>query len=134
MVFGLKREIAADALFPMMFCSASHNIAGHALLETFVDLLPGADVRGSIKGKAGAKDVEFECKDVAFPSALIFKTISDPFSGQISLFRVFSGTIKSDTVYWNTKRDHEERVGKLQMVQGKQLTHVPELRAGISVQ
>jgi elongation factor G len=60
----------------------------------------------------------------------VFKTFSDPFSGRGSLFRVYSGTFKSDTGYWNTTRDHEERVGKLQLLQGKQQAPVSELRAG----
>ena len=60
----------------------------------------------------------------------MFKTFSDPFSGRVSLFRVYSGTFTSDTPYWNTTKDHEERVGKLQLLQGKQQVPVPELRAG----
>ena len=60
----------------------------------------------------------------------MFKTFSDPFSGRVSLFRVYSGTLQSDHAYWNTTRDHEERVGKLQVLQGKQQIPVPELRAG----
>src|SRR6185369_16338950 len=53
-----------------------------------------------------------------------------PFSGRVSLFRVYSGTFKSDTAYWNTTKDHEERIGKLQVLQGKQQIPVPELKAG----
>src|SRR5207237_4487063 len=74
--------------------------------------------------------ITFERRAEAFPCALVFKPSSDPFSGRVSLFRVFSGTMKSDTSYWNTTRDHEERVGKLQLLQGKQQVPIPELRAG----
>jgi len=72
----------------------------------------------------------FERRAEGFPTALVFKTFSDPFSGRVSLFRVFSGTIKSDTSYWNTSKDHEERIGKLQLLQGKQQVAVAELKAG----
>ena len=52
--------------------------------------------------------VFYTCVVVLIPlSALVFKTFSDPFSGRVSLFRVYSGTLKSDTGYWNTTRDHE---------------------------
>src|SRR5205823_8550757 len=81
------------------------------------------------KDKKG-ETVEIDRRDQAFPSALVFKTFSDPFSGRVSLFRVYSGTFKSDTSYWNTTRDHEERIGKLQLLQGKQQVPVAELRAG----
>src|SRR6202035_1819534 len=79
---------------------------------------------------AKGQTIAFERRAEAFPGALVFKTFSDPFSGRVSLFRVFSGTLKSDTGYWNTTRDHEERVGKLQLLQGKQQVPVSELRAG----
>jgi elongation factor G len=131
MIDGLKREIAAHEIFPIVFTSASRNIAGHALLDVIVSLLPSADEATTVPGKTPkGEDITFERRPEAFTSALIFKTNSDPFSGRISIFRVYSGTLKSDTGYWSPSREHEERVGKLQALQGKQQTPVPELRAG----
>jgi elongation factor G len=128
---GLRREIAAHEIFPVVCVSASHNIGGHAILDAIVEMFPAADARGKILGKgADGTEISFDCNDNAFPSALIFKTTSDPFSGQVSLFRIFSGTFKSDTAYKNTTKDHDERLGKLQAVQGKTMTHAPELHAG----
>src|SRR4030095_15478295 len=90
-----------------------------------------ADVETKVDGKdKKGEPTTFDRRAEAFASALVFKTFSDPFSGRVSLFRVYSGTLKSDTAYWNTARDHEERVGKLQLLQGKQQIPVPELRAG----
>ena len=128
---GLRREIKHLQIYPVLFTSASHNIGGHAVLDAFVSLLPSPDEAKTIQGKdkKGA-DVTWERRAEAFPGALVFKTFSDPFSGRVSLFRVFSGTFKSDTSYWNATRDHEERVGKLQLLQGKHQEHVSELRAG----
>ncbi len=131
LIDGLKREILHHQIFPVLFASASHNIGGHPILDAFVSLLPGADEQKTIEGKDGkGQPATFERRAEAFPAALVFKTFSDPFSGRVSLFRVFSGTLKSDTSYWNTTRDHEERVGKLQLLQGKQQVAVPELKAG----
>ncbi|HEV8658653.1 MAG TPA: elongation factor G [Thermoanaerobaculia bacterium] len=131
LIDGLKREISHHQIFPVLLVSASHNIGGHALLDSFVSLLPPADETKSIEGKDDkGQPITFERRAEGFPAALVFKTFSDPFSGRVSLFRVFSGTLKSDTTYWNTTRDHEERVGKLQLLQGKQQVVVPELRAG----
>jgi elongation factor G len=128
---GLKREISHHQIFPLLLTSASHNIGGHAILDSMVALLPSADEAKTIAGKnAKGEDVTFERRAEAFPAALVFKTFSDPFSGRVSLFRVYSGTFKSDTSYWNTARDHEERLGKLQVLQGKQQMPISELKSG----
>jgi elongation factor G len=63
-------------------------------------------------------------------SAFVFRTIADPHAGRVSLFRVYSGTFKSDSTVHNTTRDVAERVGHLELLQGKTQTPVPELLAG----
>jgi len=128
---GLKREVAHHQIYPVLLASASHNIGGPAILDAFVSLLPSPEEAKTIEGKnAKGESVTFDRRPEAFPSALVFKTFSDPFSGRVSLFRVYSGTLQSDHAYWNTGREHEERIGKLQVLQGKQQIPVPELRAG----
>jgi elongation factor G len=128
---GLKREVAHHEIYPVMISAASHNIGGHALLDAFVSLLPAADEVKKVDGKdRKGEPLTFDARAEAFPAALVFKTFSDPFSGRVSLFRVYSGTVQSDHAYWNTTRDHEERAGKLQVLQGKQQMPVAELRAG----
>jgi elongation factor G len=131
LIDGLKREIAHHQIYPVLLTSASHNIGGHPVLDAFVAMLPAADEEKKVEGKdKKGEPATFDRRAEAFASALVFKTFSDPFSGRVSLFRVYSGTLKSDTAYWNTTRDHEERIGKLQLLQGKQQIPVPELRAG----
>ena len=128
---GLKREVGHHQIFPIVLDSASHNIGGHAILDAIVALLPPADEVKTVDGKdKKGEPITFDRRAEAFPSALVFKTFSDPFSGRVSLFRVYSGTLQSDHTYWNTTKDHEERVGKLQLIQGKQQVSVPELKAG----
>jgi elongation factor G len=128
---GLSREVAHHQIYPVMVASASHNIGGHAILDAFVSLLPAASEARKIEGKdRKGEPLAFDARPEAFASALVFKTFSDPFSGRVSLFRVYSGTLLSDHAYWNSSRDHEERIGKLQVLQGKQQLPVQELRAG----
>jgi len=128
---GLKREVGHHQIFPVVLDSAAHNIGGHAILDAIVALLPAADAQKTIEGKdRKGETVTFDRRAEAFPAALVFKTFSDPFSGRVSLFRVYSGTFQSDHAYWNTTKDHEERVGKLQLIQGKQQVPIGELRAG----
>jgi elongation factor G len=131
LIEGLKREVSHHQIFPVLCDSASHNIGGHAILDACVSLLPSPEDVKTIEGKGRKGEaITFDRRPEAFPAALVFKTFSDPFSGRVSLFRVFSGTFKSDNTYWNTTRDHEERIGKLQVLQGKQQAPIGELRAG----
>ena len=131
LIDGLNREVAHHEIYPVLFSSASHNIGGHPILDAFVSLLPSPEVVKEISGtdKKG-EPLTYDRRPEAFPAALVFKTFSDPFSGRVSLFRVYSGTMTSDHAYWNATRDHEERFGKLQVLQGKNQVPVNELRAG----
>jgi elongation factor G len=131
LIDGMKREILHHQIVPVFFASASHNIGGHAILDAIVSLLPSPEEVKTIDGKnPKGEKITFDRRAEAFPAALVFKTFSDPFSGRVSLMRVFCGTFKSDTTYWNASREHEERIGKLQVLQGKQQIPVAELRAG----
>jgi elongation factor G len=128
---GLRREVSHHEIFPLFYTAASHNIGGHALLDAIVSLLPSADELKSVAGRdRQGNAAQLERRAEAFPGALVFKTFSDPFAGRVSLFRVYGGAFRSDTSYWNATRDHEERIGKLQLLQGKQQLPVSELRAG----
>jgi elongation factor G len=128
---GLRREVAHHEIYPVLIASASHNIGGQPILDAFVTLLPSPEEVKTLEGtNPKGEKITFDRRPEAFPAALVFKTFSDPFSGRVSLFRVYSGTLQSDHAYWNTKREHEERVGKLQVLQGKTQIPVPELRAG----
>jgi elongation factor G len=128
---GLRREVSHHEIFPILLASASHNIGGQAILDAIAGMMPSAEELKTIDGKdRKGETITFDRRAEAFPAALVFKTFSDPFSGRVSLFRVFSGTFKCDHAYWNTSRDHEERVGKLQVLQGKQQIAVTELKAG----
>jgi elongation factor G len=131
LIDGLRREVGHHEIYPVLCGSASHNIGGHAILDAFVSLLPAADEVKTIEGRdrKGAP-ITFERRAEAFPCGLVFKSFSDPFSGRVSLFRVYSGTFTSDHAYWNATREHEERIGKLQLLQGKHQVPVSELRAG----
>lgn len=130
-VAGLRREVAAHEIFPLMFASSSHNVGGHAILDVLANLVPAPTEVKSVNARTlKGEPVAIEPADSAHPAALVFKTISDPFAGRLSLFRVYAGVIQSDHVYWNASKEHEERIGKLQLLQGKQQIHVSELRAG----
>ena len=130
LIRGLREEIRDGSIQPVAFTAPSHNIGGHALLDLIAEAIPSpADVKLPTAKRSGGEEVQLERGD-GHTTALVFKTLSDPFSGQISIIRVYTGTLKSDTSYFNVTRDHEERVGKLQVLQGKQQQHVSHLEAG----
>lgn len=131
LVKGLRAAIAAGRLFPVLPVSGARNVGLHPLLDAIADLLPSPAERPDAVGKdlAGKEAARPPRPDAPF-SAFVFKTLVDPHAGRISLFRVYSGTLKSDSTVHNATRDVPERVGALELLQGKQQTPVPELQAG----
>jgi elongation factor G len=128
---GLRRAVGAGRIFPVLPASSLLNVGVHALLDAIVDLLPSPAERGDAVGMDGAK-AEARRKPAADAplSAFVWKTMVDPHAGRISLFRVYSGTLKADAGVHNTSRDAAERVGSLLLLQGKTQTQVPEIQAG----
>ncbi len=132
LALGLRRAVAAGKVFPVLPASSILNVGVHAILDAIVDLLPSPADRGEAKGIDPATKAEATRKPTADAplSAFVFKTLVDPHAGRISLFRVYSGTLKSDSVVHNVSRDATERAGSLLLLQGKAQTQVPEIQAG----
>ena len=130
LVDGLRRGVAAGRIFPVACTSATANIGIQPLLDAIVTLVSSpADRSFGAQGKGGdAIDVAAKDSD---PLALyVWKTVADPFAGRITMFRVISGAVKSDSTVHNVTRDSPERLGHLMLLQGKTSSNVPELKAG----
>jgi elongation factor G len=129
---GLRAAFVAGKLYPALPLSAQRNVGLHALLDAFVDLLPSPLDRGALVGtEPGSKQAVSRKPAADAPvSAYVFKTLADPHAGRISLFRVYSGTLASDSTLQNVGRDVSERLGSLLLVQGKTQTQTSELQAG----
>jgi elongation factor G len=130
LVAGLKRGIAAAKIVPLVLASATANIGLQPLLDAIVTYVPSPAERPLRARTADGEDVEIVTKDGGAVSAFVWKTVADPFAGRITLFRVLSGTLKSDTTVHNVTKDTVERLGHLVVVQGKTQTNVPEIKAG----
>jgi len=131
LVRGLREAVAAGRIFPVLPASAARNVGLHPLLDAIVDLLPSpADRPDAFGVDAGKQEASRPPRPDAPFSAFVFKTVVDPHAGRISLFRVYSGTLKADGNVHNSSRDVAERVGALELLQGKQQTPVPEIQAG----
>ena len=130
LVSGLRTAIAAGKVFPLVCTSATVNAGVQPLLDAIVSYLPSpADRPFKGTGKDGA-EVICKADEKASPSAFVWKTVADAFAGRITLFRVVTGTLKSDSVVYNKTKDTPERLGHLELLQGKTHTAVPEIKAG----
>jgi elongation factor G len=129
---GLRQAVLAGRIFPVLPASSLRNVGLQPILDAMVDLLPSPAERGEVGGTDPVRKAETARKpsaDAPF-SAFVFKTIADPHAGRLSLFRVYSGTLRSDSTVHNASRDVSERVGALELLQGKNQTPVPEIQAG----
>jgi elongation factor G len=127
---GLKAEIAARKIFPVLCASSSLGIGVLRILDACVALLPspeGSTVTGT--GKDG-KEVKVFTNEKDHAVAQAFKTVSDPFAGRLTFLRIRSGHFQSDGTYWNASRGTPERFSGLFLPQGKEHVNVPEAKAG----
>jgi elongation factor G len=127
----LKRGVTAGRIFPVTCGAATRNLGTDRLLGALVEDLPSPAMRGPLAALGGDGDgIEVEPDDDAPLLAYVFKTLADPYAGRINLFRVFRGTIGSDSQAINASRHHKERIGQLTQPLGKDLEPVAELGAG----
>lgn len=129
---GICRGIADGSLVPVFCGSAIHNLGVQILMDAIIDYMPSPADRPVIKAKKAGSDEEVEVKATidAPVSALIFKTVADPFVGKISLFRVYSGILKTDSVLYNSTSEKTEKIANLFVMRGKKQIPVDKLIAG----
>ncbi len=132
LISGLRKSMRAGSICPVFFVSSTGLIAIRQLLDAFVDLYPNPLERGPVPvlTLTSNEEKEFQVSKDGPAAAYIFKTLADPFAGRITMLKVFSGSLKSDTTYHNLRRDADERVGALQVFQGKSHEPVTEAKTG----
>jgi len=126
---GLKKAVSERSLFPVFALSGGKNIGVQPLADALVDIVPTPDWRPISLSVDGEKQDVAVDADPPF-AAYVFKTISDPFTGRISLFRVLSGGVETDLTVANANKQGSERLGALSVIQGRELEHVAELAPG----
>jgi elongation factor G len=130
---GIKAAVRDGRLFPILVASGTQNIGIQPLMNSIVELAPAPDELGTAKGRPApeAEDMlEREVSDAAPFSAFVFKTVADPFAGRINIFKIYSGSVKSDATVYNISKSTQERLGPLHAMQGKSLEKIPEAHAG----
>ncbi|MDE3162842.1 MAG: elongation factor G [Acidobacteriota bacterium] len=143
LIAALHEAIREDRIFPVLFTSGLANMATDHLLDFIKVYAPSPLERApfAIKSPAAPADASngstsdaklaLRRVDDAEPTALIvFKTMTDPFAGRISFFKVASGVVKNDATVENYTRRGQERLSHLSIMQGRKAVEVAELHAG----
>src|SRR5260370_1216392 len=130
-IAAMKKGMAAGEIFPL-FCGAAELTYGtRALLSKVVELLPSPADRPSLEAQkwGSAERLTLSPADAGPLAAQGFKTISEPHVGDVTYFRVFSGTVRNGQDVWNAPREAVEKLNHLSVAVGKARTEIARGRA-----
>ena len=148
LIAALHEAIREDRIFPVLFVSGETNVATDHLLDFIKVYAPApierapiqvkipaleavaAQGEGEASGSAGTAVSSRKVDDVEPPALFVYKTMTDPFAGRISFFKVISGVVKNDATLENYTRHGQERLSHLSIMQGRKAIEVAELHAG----
>jgi len=132
-IAAMKEGMKRGEIFPLFSCSAELTYGIRAVLTKIVELMPSAydmEELHAFKGAEGSATVEIHARDDAPFAAFVFKTQSEPHVGDVSFFRILSGTVVNGQEVFNATRNTVEKLGHLSVSLGRERTEVPRLRAG----
>ncbi|HEU4944103.1 MAG TPA: elongation factor G [Solirubrobacterales bacterium] len=130
-VRALKQGVTAGRIFPVTCGVATRNLGTGRLLEALVEDLPSPAMRGPLAATGpDGEAIEIEPDEGGPLVAYVFKTLADPYTGRVNLFRIYRGTLGSDSQATNVTRRTKERIGQLGQPLGKELRPTAELGAG----
>jgi elongation factor G len=128
---GLRARTIHGEIFPMLCGSAFKNKGVQAMLDAVIDYLPAPSDVPPVKGvKENGEIDERAPSDEAPFSGLAFKIMTDPFVGQLTFFRVYSGVVSSGDSIYNPTKGRKERVGRILQMHANEREEVKEVRAG----
>src|SRR4030095_14420285 len=132
MLEALRKAIGAGAPVPVLAAAPTRGIGIQPVMDLIVDEFPSPAEQGAVEGvDAKSKAAVTRAPDSKAPfSAVVFKTVSDPHVGKLSIFRVCSGTLKADSQVLNATKGIKERVGHIGWLQGKNQKPVETLGPG----
>jgi elongation factor G len=128
---GLRARTIHGEIFPMLCGSAFKNKGVQAMLDAVIDYLPAPSDVPPVKGvkENGEVDERPPSDDAPF-SGLAFKIMTDPFVGQLTFFRVYSGVVSSGDSVYNPTKGRKERIGRLLQMHANEREEVKEVCAG----
>lgn len=129
---AFKKAIAEGKVYPILCGSSTKNIGVKELLDVIINYFPSPVDRPKVEATKpdSQEKITVETSASAPFSALVFKTLSDPFIGQISMFKVFSGKLQSNGGFYNVTKGTKEKIGQVFNLLGKAQTSVESVSAG----
>lgn len=126
---GLEIGLRTGKFNPVLCGSGSRLIGVETLLDLIVAAVPSPASVNPVVGVNSTGNEETRKQNDPF-CALVFKTMADPYVGKLTYFRVFSGSMKSDSHVYNSSKGHDERVGQVYFLRGKSQEATPEVGPG----
>ena len=127
---GLHAGFLQRRVFPVLCCSATTLVGVTRLKDFLANIFPAPNERPAVSAARGKEEIELKCDSSGPTAALVFKTVSDAFTGKITHFKVLSGRVADDAHLTNVGRSADERLGHLFAVIGKKHEPIPEVAAG----
>ena len=129
---ALKAAVLEGKIFPILCGSALKDQGIKELLDSIIDDLPSPLERKPLTATDPNTKAKTDVKlgEEAPFSAFVFKSVSDPFVGQLTVFKIFSGKLLSNTGFYNASRGAKERIGSLMILQGKEQRPVSSASCG----
>ncbi|NIA08466.1 MAG: elongation factor G [Nitrospiraceae bacterium] len=130
-IFGLRQGIARGGFVPVCCSSAQKNTA-NTILDLIVRFLPSPDELGPISGTnpKDGKEINRDPASDAPISGLVFKTLTDPYTGRLSILRLYSGTLRPNGTLYNSSKETSERYGQIFAMEGKAQRPLEEVVPG----
>ena len=130
---GIRLQTIANQIIPMFCGTAFKNKGVQAVLDAMVMYMPSPEDVDPISGILDDKDESIGTrppKDDEPFAALAFKIATDPFVGNLTFFRVYSGVLKSGDFVYNSSKDKKERIGRIVQMHSNDREEIKEVRAG----
>ncbi|HRS91619.1 MAG TPA: elongation factor G [Candidatus Marinimicrobia bacterium] len=127
---GLRNAIIKRNLFPVFVAAGLNNIGVTKIMDHIVNFAPTPSAKISVSGRYNGTPITRKISDSEPTSLFIFKTISEMHVGELSIFKVISGSLKSGVDLLNSNNGKIERIGQIYCVNGKEKQEVAHLHAG----
>lgn len=128
---AIRKGVKDGSIFPVYCGSGQDNIGVRSLMDGMGKYLPApSEIEEIARVADTGEPVELVQTEAETTAAVVFKTIADPYVGKMSLFRVYSGEVKSDSVLYNPNKDANEKIGKVFNLCGKKQLDAKSIKAG----
>jgi elongation factor G len=130
LIDGLRKGVQSANFAPVFVASAHLEIGVLPLLDGIIELIPSPTAVNAVSAEGKNGTEELKCSDAGPLAVYAWKTTADPFVGKQTYFRIYSGTMQSDSRVWNQEKGVEERLGTISIPRGKETIPVKVVHSG----